>query len=130
MNEHLSPVELAQILIRLEASNPSDAKDLRNHLDLLANSSYDHLIRVIVDPVWDTATKIAAEALEAERRRNELEVQKLAAYKERTKLLQDSILPKAIPVILIMSVGIAWILVIALANFFGVDWRDIPMSGA
>lgn len=129
MADHLSPTDIAEILIRLQATNPDDANDLRDHLEQLAQNGVDHLIRVAVDPVWRTATDLAAMAAKIEQQKNDLEARKLDAYIERTRLLRESILPKAIPVILVLSLGMAWIMIIALANFFDVDWRDIPLSG-
>lgn len=129
MADHLSPTDIAEILIRLQATNPDDANDLRNHLEQLAQNGVDHLVRVAIDPVWRTATELAATAIKIEQQRIDLENRKLEAYKARTQLLQDSILPKAIPVILLLSLGMTWIMIVALANFFDVDWRDLPLTG-
>jgi len=129
MSEHLSPTDIAEILIRLRANNPEDANALSEHLERMSQNGVDHLIRVAVDPVWRTATDLATMAAKIEQQKNDLETRKLDAYIERTRLLRESILPKAIPVILVLSLGMAWIMIIALANFFDVDWRDIPLSG-
>lgn len=125
-----SAMDLGAALSRLEGADPEAVSVVRAYLAAMQEHdqdarALDRLIDVAVHPVWRSAVAATAELSavrkrEAEARHEEARaaLAMAKAYDDRTKLWQDAVLPKVIPIL-------ATALVAAVGGFAA--WLGVPL---
>ena len=130
MGDRLTQFELGAILSKIRTQFPDEAADLEKYLEDLAHDSTKEIVDLIVKPQVNKIADVVDRHNNIELQRIDLERERLRLYAERTKLLQDSILPKVMPVVIFLSMGLAWVVVAGIASLFEVDindiWQKIP----